>query len=413
MARRGNRMADVFISYKREDKPLAMALAEALRAEGFSTWWDDRLTPAEHWDQAIENNIRDAAAVIVMWTPLSVASEWVRTEAEFAKRANKLVPLVRTPCQPPLAFLLVQGVDLTRWDGADRTDRNWRKMIAWLSDLISGQSVAAEATPEKAADWRIAYGEFRGEPVLDGKAITRSTQNGLLFRDHKDLPLMRVIGGGQFKMGSADWDSGAMISERPQRAVNVAGPLAVGIFPITFEEWDAAKAAGGVRTAAKDSGFGRGSVPVVNVNFPDAQEYVRWASAKAGERYRLLSEAEWEYACRAGSDGAYAFSGEITAKLANFGSKSAVEVGKYPANAFGLHDVHGNVREWVEDLWHDAYSGAPADAIAWTTGHSAMRVVRGGAWLDAPMMLRSAARGRADASERCNFIGFRVAREIV
>lgn len=405
-------MADVFLSYKREDKSLAMAMAEALKAEGFTTWWDDRLTPAEHWDTAIEDNIANAAAVLVMWTPLSVASEWVRTEAEFAKRANKLVPVVRTPCQPPLAFLLVQGVDLTRWDGADRTDRNWRKMIAWLRDLVAGRSSLDEAVPEKSADWRIAYGEFRGEPVLDGRAITRASQNGLLFRDHKDLPLMRVIGAGQFKMGSADWEAGAMTSEKPQRAVNVAGPLAVGVFPVTFEEWDAAKAAGGVKGAPKDDGFGRGAVPVVNVSFPDAQEYIRWASATSGERYRLMSEAEWEYACRAGSDGPYAFAGEFTTAMANFGAKAAVEVGAYPANGFGLYDLHGNVREWVEDLWHDTYSGAPTDAIAWTSGHSGMRVVRGGAWIDGPAMLRSAGRGRADANERCNFIGFRVGREI-
>ena len=405
-------MADVFISYKREDKPLAVEMAQALNAEGFTTWWDDRLTPAEPWDQTIEENIRAAAAVIVLWTPSSVGSEWVRSEAEFAKRANKLAPVVRAPCQPPLAFILVQAIDLTRWDSSDKSDRNWLKLIAWVRDLVTGQSSAAEAVPEKTADWRIAHGEFRGEPVLDGKTITRWAHNGLLFRDDKELPLMRVIGAGQFKMGSSDWESGAMTSERPQRAVNVAGPMAVGIFPVTFEEWDAARSTGGVRQSPRDAGFGRGQVPVVNVNFADAREYVSWASAKSAERYRLLSEAEWEYVCRAGSETDFGFQGELTREAANFGSNGAVEVGGYPANAFGLYDMHGNVREWVEDLWHDNYSGAPADAIAWTSGHSAMRVVRGGAWLDGPTMLRSASRGRADASERCNFIGFRVARDI-
>lgn len=406
-------MADVFISYKREDKALAMAMAEALKAEGFSTWWDDRLVPAQHWDEGIESGIRDAAAVLVLWTPLSVTSEWVRTEAEFAKRANKLVPVLRQPCQPPLSFLLIQAADLSRWDGQDRDDRNWRRLIAWLGDLVTGAQRAEEATPERSADWRIAYGAFNGEPVLDGKAVTRSAPSGTLFRDAGDLPLMRVVEPGSFKMGSADWDAAATPNERPQRAITLASPFAVGVFPVTFDEWDAARAAGGVKAPAKDDGFGRGGVPVINVNHADALEYLRWASQSSGERYRLLSEAEWEYACRAGGDGVYGFAGEATPAAACFGATRPVQAGRYPANAFGLHDMHGNVREWVQDLWHDNYANAPADAIAWTTGHSAMRVVRGGGWRDAAAMLRCAARGRADATERCNFIGFRVARDIL
>lgn len=400
-------MADIFVSYKREDRERARMVIDALHAEGFSTWWDDRLAPAEHWDEMIETEIKGASAVIVLWTGASAQSTWVRTEAEFGKSANKLVPVKIEPCQPPLAFLLVQAVDFTRWSG-DRADRNWLRLTAWLTDLVTGSTHAAPAVAAKAPDWRVAFGEFNGEPVFDGKTVTRSAPMGTLFRDHKDLPLMRVLLGGQFKMGSADRDPEAHSSERPQRQVSVSGPFAVGVFPVTSAEWEDQMGAG----TARDGGFGRGAKPVIHVSWNDACEFLRKVSSQTGERYRLLSEAEWEYACRAGSEGSFAYPSGLSAASACFASKAPADVGLHPPNAFGLYDMHGNVREWVEDLWHDNYANAPADALPWTSGHSAMRVVRGGAWCDAKGVLRSAARGRADAVERCNFIGLRIAREI-
>ena len=399
-------MAEVFLSYKREDKERVRLVAEALGREGFDVWWDERIVPAERWDEEIEQNIGAARAVIVFWTPDSVRSHWVRTEAEFAKSANKLVPITLIACQPPLAFLLVQAVDLTRWRG-EVDDRNWLRAVAWLRDLIAGKPPTEQKQAQQLrADWRVAYGEFNGEPVFDGKTITRSAPAATLFRDRAELPLMRVIPGGQFKMGSLD--SEGQTSERPLHVVSVAGPIAVGVFPLTRAEWNAV----GPRYTPKDDGFGRDDMPVLNVYYADAQGWLEVMNSETGEDYRLLSEAEWEYCCRAGSDGAYNFSGEPTDKLACFRAPRPAPVGSLPPNAFGLYDMHGNVREWTGDLWHDSYAGAPTDAIAWTAGHSAMRVVRGGSWTDGPAMLRSASRGRAIATERCNFIGLRVAREI-
>ena len=401
-------MADVFLSYKREDRPIADRMVAALQADGFSVWWDQRIQPAEQWDAEIEAAIKSAKAVVVVWTPRSAQSQWVRTEAEYAKGANKLAPVMAEPCELPMSFLLVQSVDLCRWEGS-RSDSQWMRLQAWLRDLVTpGAFAAAEATvPERSADWRVAYGAFRNDPVFDGKTITRTAPAGTLFKDRADMPLLRVLPGGQFRMGSEETDPDGAAHERPQHQVGVAGPIGVGVFTVTVADWDALAPAGRRLGAAS-----RPDLPITKVSYRDAMDWLGWASAASGEAYRLLSEAEWEYACRAGSAGPYSFSGPLDSARAHFSARSLMPVGNFPANAFGLFDMHGNVREWVADLWHDNYNSAPSDAIAWTVGHGGLRVVRGGAYLDGPKMLRSAARGRAEASERCDFIGFRVAREI-
>ncbi len=412
-------MADVFVSYKKEDRALAETVIAALNADGYSAWWDDRLVPAEHWDEKIEREISTARAVLVLWTPLSVKSQWVRSEAEFGKKHNKLAPAMLRGCDLPLAFSQVQAVDLTRWDG-QRDDRNWLRLSAWLRDLVEGGGGELstfgerEEVAARGADWRAAYGQHSdGEPILDGKAVTPSAPAGTLFKDAAHLPLMRVVAGGVFTMGAPATEADSHVSERPQRQIAVAGPFALGVYPVTFAEWDAAARDCGIAHNPRDDGFGRRRVPAVNVSWSDAQEFLRGLARVTGEAYRLPSEAEWEYGCRAGATGPYAFSGPCTPAAATFAAKRPSPVGAHPANRFGLHDMHGNVREWVADLWHDNYDAAPVDAIAWTGGHGAMRVTRGGGWMDTAKFLRCAARGRASAGERCGFIGFRAAREIV
>lgn len=409
-------MAEIFVSYKKEDHEQAQRVVAALHAEGYSTWWDDRLAPAEHWDEKIEREINSASAVLVLWTPLSVKSQWVRSEAEYGKKYNKLVPATLSECELPIAFSLVQAVDLTRWGGR-RDERNWQRLIGWLRDLVSGGSALAtfgeDVVAPRGADWRAAYGKHGdGEPILDGKAITRSAPAGTLFRDGPNMPLMRVIAGGGFTMGAPATEADSHVCERPQRQLAVAGPFALGVYAVTFEEWDAAVAARGVSHRPGDGGFGRGRLPVVNVSWSDANDFLHKLSSVTAESYRLPSEAEWEYACRAGSSAPYSFSEACSPAVATFGAKRPTPVGSFAANRFGLQDMHGNVREWVADLWHDNYADAPGDAIAWSAGHGAMRVTRGGGWPDAAKFLRCANRGRASAAERCAFIGFRVAREI-
>ena len=135
---------------------------------------------------------------------------------------------------------------------------------------------------------------------------------------------------------------------------------------------------------------------MINVSWDDAQAYVAWLSKETGQPYRLLSEAEWEYAARAGTTTRYSWGDDPpTPEQANFGRNvgKTTEVGTYPPNPWGLHDMHGNVWEWVEDCWNESYQGAPSDGSAWTSGDCSRRVLRGGSWVNDPEYLRSADRG--------------------
>jgi formylglycine-generating enzyme required for sulfatase activity len=238
------------------------------------------------------------------------------------------------------------------------------------------------------------------------------------FEDCSECPRMVVIPAGEFTMGSPPSEQGA----EAQHRVTIAKPFAVSKFEITFDEWDACTEEGGCRGyRPDDEGWGRGKHPVMNVSWEDAKAYVDWLSRKTGQPYRLLSEAEWEYAARAGTT--TPFSTAVSPSTANYdGSmdgtgpsevnrQSTVPVGSFPANGFALHDMPGNVSEWVEDCWHDEYTARhPTDGSAWLEGNCKGRVVRGGSWEDSLVELRSAARTGGDKEDRFYTDGLRIAR---
>jgi len=241
----------------------------------------------------------------------------------------------------------------------------------------------------------------------------------------KELPLapeMVVIPPGRFLMGSPPDGPNLYNEESPQHEVTIPHRFAVGRYAVTFEEWDAAFAAGGVKHNPKDGGWGRGRRPVINVSWDDAQAYVKWLSEKPRSHYRLLSEAEWEYVCRSGTNTPYWFGDYIREDQANSGEKTieggekTTEVGSYPPNDFGVLDMHGNVLEWCEDRWHNNYEAKPDDPKmtggAWVTGNDTRRVLRGGAWNITPQFTRSTARDKNDAGYRYREVGFRIARTI-
>lgn len=237
---------------------------------------------------------------------------------------------------------------------------------------------------------------------------------GQSFRDCGECPEMVVIPAGSFVMGSPASEEGRDPDEGPERTVRLSRPLAVGTFEVTFAEWDACVAAGGCSHWPGDQGWGRGTRPVINVSWNEAQDYVAWLSRRTGRTYRLLTEAEWEYAARGGTTTPWHTGLSISPSQANFWDsrlRRTQPVGSYPANRFGLHDMAGNVWEWVEDCPQRSYAGAPADASrAVTTGACSSRGLRGGSWVDAPHFLRSANRGGGTPGGRFNLIGFRVAR---
>jgi len=256
---------------------------------------------------------------------------------------------------------------------------------------------------------------------------------GAIFQDAPFAPEMVVVPAGTFIMGTCPEELvelakrhgeeyGKRVNdEGPQRPVAITSPLAVGCFVVTFEEWEAAqrhpewrKYSGLKSRRPGDRKWGRGRRPVINVSWDDAQGYCRWLTVVTGKHYRIPTEAEWEYACRAGTATPYATGDSMTGKQARFyHSGGPVEVGSYPANAWGLHDMHGNVWEWCQDEWHESYDRAPDDGSAWEENATGgRRVVRGGSWLSGPQDLRSAGRGGNSTGDRVSCIGFRVAREL-
>ena len=234
-------------------------------------------------------------------------------------------------------------------------------------------------------------------------------------------PRMIAIPPGKFLMGAPATEEGSGDAERPQHEVRIDHAFALGQHTVTFAEWDAALGAGAKLEKPGDQGWGRERRPVIDVNWEEAQAYLAWLNDRAGltgrpDAYRLPSEAEWEYACRAGTTTRYSFGDAITKAQAQFSeggygsAKQTVPVGSFPANGFGLHDMHGNVWEWCQDCWNGNYSGAPSDGSAWTTGNCSLRVLRGGSWLNDPLRLRSAKRGWITSTVRNYGIGFRLAR---
>ncbi|MBX2854362.1 MAG: SUMF1/EgtB/PvdO family nonheme iron enzyme [Rhodobacteraceae bacterium] len=264
-------------------------------------------------------------------------------------------------------------------------------------------------------------------PAPQPAASAPSRAHGETFKDCPQCPEMIALRGGVFTMGSPDNEPERDTDEGPQRRVTLAG-FAVGKYEVTFAQWDACADAGGCSYRPKDA-WGRGDQPVMRVSWNDAQEYVRWLSQQTGQTYRLPSEAEWEYAARAGTETPFHTGPRITPEQANFAAihsyngsakgvwrKQTVPVGSFPANGWGLHDVHGNVSEWVQDCRHFDYSGAPSDGSAWMNdrnGDCSSAVLRGGSWSRTPAVIRSANRNRFFRDDSNSSIGFRVAQTLI
>jgi len=250
---------------------------------------------------------------------------------------------------------------------------------------------------------------------------------GDTFRDCASCPEMVLVGPGSFEMGSAPGEADGRDSERPRHRVTIASKFAMGRYEVTFAQWDAC-----VRDEScngylpNDYNWGRDRHPVINISWNDAQEYLRWLNQRTGEVYRLPSEAEWEYAARAGTDTDYHSGISISMQQANFNSRTVsseedpasswrartTAVGSFMTNPYGLYDMHGNVQEWTQDCWYFNYENAPNDGSAWEGGECYYRVLRGGAWDDGAENIRVAFRRRNDPISRDPSFGFRVVREI-
>ena len=270
-----------------------------------------------------------------------------------------------------------------------------------------------------------AVAEATGVPGIrpDQVPNKRARNPGETFQDCPQGPELVVVPAGSFMMGSPDREEDRHDDEGPLHEVKISYPLAVGMYAVTFDEWDACVSDGGCGGyRPDDEDWGRGNRPVINVSWEDTQMYVKWLSWKTGKGYRLLSESEWEYVARAGTRTRYWWGDEIGRNRAScdgcgsrWDNERTAPVGSFSANAFGLHDVHGNVQEWVEDRWNYGYDGAPEDGSAWVSegcNSDTPRVVRGGSWYNFPNDLRSARRDFWSAGNRYDRVGFRVARTL-
>jgi formylglycine-generating enzyme required for sulfatase activity len=590
---------DVFISYNREDRETARLVASGLEAEGFSVWWDAALRAGETYDEVTEQNLRQAGAVVVLWSKRSANSKWVRAEATVGERSSTLVPALIEDCERPIRFELVQTADLRHWRG-DRHDPHWRAFMqdirtavsrrgarprgappaahsphatpdasietafwnsikdgadpsefeAYLARYPAGHftalaktrltalqnrnaahparppaaapvrapearsappkksasgligvaivaiaavaigvpavvmlaksrsevaaksgepagartpkvaaqeppraasEAAAEASPSLAAAEPAASAadiEPAGEALVEASLAASDKETAgaappiedapdapfkkgaeppaaaaaapagapsakpvkvraaKTFRDCETCPLMAKLPKGTFVMGSPAAEPGRNAYEGPQRQVSVP-EFAIGVYEVTVAEWNACAADGAcpARSAGADP-----ATPALGLSWREAAQYAAWLTKTTGRTYRLPTEAEWEYAARAGTVDAYWWG--ATFEPSRIATGAAQRVGSGDANAFGLHDVLGNAREWVADCYVNTYAKAPADGSAVSEGDCARRVIRGGAWSSSAADMRIANRSRVAVDMHAGYMGVRVAADL-
>ena len=362
---------------------------------------------ARHWIEGgrargllLRPPVLDQAEAWIAYRPHGAPSPTVETETFIrASRQAEMAARRRSRILNAALYTMLTGIilGLVGWINQDYLKAQWR----WYA--VTRPYAAAQLWPYVLS----AAKEQALKPLESFKECA------------KDCAEMVVIPAGKFLMGAAVDEKAAFVTELPQHEVVFAAPFAVSKFDLTFDDWDACAAYGNCDPLISDSGWGRGRQPVINVTWEDAQRYVTWFSQMTGKPYRLLSEAEWEYAARAGTTTAYPWGNEIgkgNANCTGCGSKwdarQTAPVGSFKPNAFGLYDMHGNVWQWVEDCYHNSYKGAPADGSAWTTGDCGSRTVRGGGWGNSPQYVRSADRNGSSTANRLDILGIRVARAL-
>jgi formylglycine-generating enzyme required for sulfatase activity len=311
-------------------------------------------------------------------------------------------------------------VDTTAWMAQRRTDFARWQVSHPNTEAQWGDQKARNALPlaEGNLDGVLRHREQPDPALAEPAKLLRDTNAPLELWDSAASPQLVVIPPGEYTMGSPMSEADRKGDEGPQHRVRVNYPLAVGKFDVTvgeyafFVEQSSYKACGDNWRLSPYMHHSQAmDHPVVAMSWYDAQAYSRWISSKTGHRYRLLTEAEWEYAARAGSSTAYYWGDAFSQRYASNGGGATSPVGTFPPNHFGLYDMAGNVYTWVEDCYKNSYEGAPADGSARTNCSNDRRVLRGGSWGNLPQALRSGNRYKFDPSWHDDGnIGFRLVR---
>jgi formylglycine-generating enzyme required for sulfatase activity len=399
-------MADIFISYARADRRKVRRFAEALEKKGWQVWWDLRIRSGSSFDRVIEQALEEARCVIVIWSRNSVESDWVRAEAGDGLERRILVSIaIDQELRLPLRFRNVH-TDLLLDLAVDRAPSVFNKIVADIETLTSrpkpeGALAKAEAKRKTEVS--------EPEQTLKEPKKTFTNSIGAEFV---------LIPAGSFMMGSSSTVRYLLFftdrREKPTHEVKILQSFYLQTTQITQGQWK--KVMGDNPSGFKDCGA---DCPVESVSWDDVQKFIRKLNDMEGiDKYRLPSEAEWEYGCRAGTTTEFFF-GDDAGQLGEYAwykdnsEGKTHPVGQKGRNAWGLYDMHGNVWEWVEDDWHGNYDKAPSDGRPWVEKpRGPHRVIRGGSWGNGAHNCRSATRDD-NAPDVCNtYIGFRLARSV-
>ena len=442
----------IFLAHASEDKPAVLALHERLKQAGYKPWLDEKdLIPGQNWRSVIPKAIADSQLFIACLSQRSIAKQGF-VQREFKMALNQyadrppnsiyLIPLRLDECDIPDLRQEEYGLNLRDLHWLDYWEEDGFEQ---LERAITHQFNPEPEEPKKTVIVTPPLSVFNFEIVgvnAKGEQIKKESKQSQYFREDLGNGItleMVAIPGGTFLMGTEDEEIKRLVKkfnwdefrrERPQHQVTVP-PFFMGKYPITQAQWKAIASRTDLKVK-QDLDFNPAYFkdrpdsdrrPVEQVNWYDAIEFCARLSKLTVREYRLPSEAEWEYACRAGTTTPFYFGETITGELANYNASNTyagepngeyrqqtTPVGQFPPNAFGLYDMHGNVWEWCADTWHDNYDGAPTDGSVWTeNGDDNRSLPRGGSWFSDPLLCRSAFRNDVNRRDFNNYnVGFRV-----
>jgi formylglycine-generating enzyme required for sulfatase activity len=395
----------------------AEMIIEALKQYGYLVWVDkNNINPGKNYDLAIEKALDNAKCVVVLWSRKSVVSDWVKDEADKGKKKEILVPVLIDEVGIPMGFGRIQTASLVDWKGT-LPNPEFDKILNAVANYVGRQPKPEPEKPmvdiikEKSTYKKLPIVVVLGilvflfvhyyppDPIIHPPNITNKF--GMEFV---------LISAKEFEMGPPlNYEGGE--SEGSIRIVNLTKDFYMGKTEVTQKQWRK------VMGTNSTSIFQGDDLPVENVSWDEVQIFIdRLNENDRPYNYRLPSEAEWEYAARAGNKTYYSF-GDDESKLGDYAwyidnSDGTHAVNTSKPNPWGLYDMHGNVWEWVQDIYHISYNGAPPDGRAWEED-GFERVARGGAWNSSAMYLRSTSRGNGDPSYfKDSALGFRILRDL-
>lgn len=385
-------MADVFVSYKRDDRAAAERIIARLTQEGLSVWWDSRLEAGASFGEKIAHEIDEAKCVMVIWSKASVDSKWVYAEATEADSQGKLVPVTIEPCRMKPPFNILHSFNLAEDQAAAADSPEWSGLLKLIRTFaVPGGS----STPNDPGH------------IPDQVAKPAPSDPDL-------VNFVRITGG------SCEHVEGKLGGTGATAKITIDYDFAISKFAVTVAEWEAAIADGLSNSRPREHARDNGRLPVVNVSWDDAMLYAAWLSKRTGKVIRLPSEAEWEHACRANRLQNSSLDDDLDPKQAccrfpTGPQRSAPDgpspVGSYAPNSAGLYDMNGNVWEWVMDIWRPSLANIELDGSPMLDGDRDTRVIRGGSWAHPPENAGCSARGHARKDSRNRFTGFRLVME--